>query len=86
MVATALQFLEVLAKLNFCQFQKKLVYFTAVNNARFKKAVIPGDQLVLVVKLLKFKLGTCKISGEAYVNDELVANSELMATVVDRKK
>ena len=66
--------------------QKKLVYFTAVNNARFKKAVIPGDQLVLVVKLLKFKLGTCKISGEAYVNDELVANSELMATVVDRKK
>ena len=66
--------------------QKKLVYFTAVNNARFKKAVIPGDQLVLVVKLLKFKLGTCKIEGEAYVNDELVANSELMATVVDRKK
>ena len=66
--------------------QKKLVYFTAVNNARFKKAVIPGDQLILVVKLLKFKLGTCKIAGEAYVNDELVAISELMATVVDRKK
>lgn len=66
--------------------QKKLVYFTAVKNARFKKAVIPGDQLILEVKLLKFKLGTCKIAGKAYVNDELVANSELMATVVDRKQ
>ena len=65
--------------------QKKLVYFTAVNNARFKKIVIPGDQLILEVKLIKFKLGTCKIAGEAYVNNELVANSELMATVVDRR-
>ena len=65
--------------------REKLVYFTAVNNARFKKIVIPGDQLILEVKLLKFKLGTCKISGSAYVNDELVAKSELMATVVKRR-
>ena len=65
--------------------QKKLVYFTAVKNARFKKIVIPGDQLIIKVELLKFKLGTCKIYGEAYVNEKLVANSELMATVVDRR-
>ena len=66
--------------------QDKLVYFTAVKNARFKKAVIPGDQLKLVVKLLKFKLGTCKIDGSAYVRNELVANTEIMATVVNRRK
>ena len=65
---------------------KKLVYFTAVDNARFKKAVIPGDQLILEVKLIKFKLGTCKISGKAFVDNKLVANSDLMATVVDRKE
>ena len=66
--------------------QDKLVYFTAVKNARFKKAVIPGDQLKLVVKLLKFKLGTCKIDGSAYVGNELVTTTEIMATVVDRRK
>ena len=65
---------------------KKLVYFTAVDNARFKKAVIPGDQLILEVKLIKFKLGTCKISGKAFVDNKLVAKSELMATVVDRRE
>ena len=43
------------------------------------------SQLILKVELLKFKLGTCKIYGEAYVNEKLVANSELMATVVDRR-
>ena len=66
--------------------QDKLVYFTAVKNARFKKAVIPGDQLKLVVKLLKFKLGTCKIDGSAYVGNELVTTTEIMATVVNRRK
>jgi len=65
---------------------KKLVYFTAVDNARFKKAVIPGDQLILEVKLIKFKLGTCKISGKAFVDNKLVAKSDLMATVVDRRE
>ena len=65
--------------------EKKLIYFTAVNNARFKKSVIPGDQILFEVQLLKFRLGTCKIYGKATVDNTLVASSEIMATVVDRR-
>ena len=65
--------------------EKKLIYFTAVNNARFKKLVIPGDQIFFEVQLLKFRLGTCKIYGKATVNNQLVASSEIMATVVNRR-
>ena len=65
--------------------EKKLIYFTAVNNARFKKLVIPGDQIFFEVQLLKFRLGTCKIYGKATVNNHLVASSEIMATVVNRR-
>ena len=64
--------------------ETKLMYFSAVKNARFKKSIIPGDQILYKVKLIKFKLGTCKIGGEAFVNNELVAKGELMATVVNR--
>ncbi|MDP6382833.1 MAG: hypothetical protein QF385_06420, partial [SAR324 cluster bacterium] len=43
----------------------KLMYFSAINESRFKKIVIPGDQVIFEVKLLKFRMGTCKISGTA---------------------
>ena len=53
--------------------ESKLMYFTGINHSRFKKTVIPGDQVYFEVKLAKFRLGTCKIQGVASVDGELVA-------------
>lgn len=65
--------------------ETKLIYFSAVDKARFKKPVIPGDQMYFEVSLLRFRLGTCKIEGKAFVDDKLVATAQIMATVVDRR-
>jgi UDP-3-O-[3-hydroxymyristoyl] N-acetylglucosamine deacetylase/3-hydroxyacyl-[acyl-carrier-protein] dehydratase len=63
---------------------KKLVYFTGIDNVRFRKPVIPGDQLRLEVKFLQSRLSMCKMKGVAYVNDEVVAEATMMASIVSR--
>ena len=65
--------------------ETKLVYFSAVNKARFRQAVTPGDQIILEVELLQLRLSTCKLGCKAFVDGELVAEAELMATIVDRE-
>ena len=65
--------------------ETKLMYFTGINKSRFKKAVIPGDQVRLEVILDKFKMGTCKIHGIATVEGVQVAEGEILASVVDRR-
>jgi UDP-3-O-[3-hydroxymyristoyl] N-acetylglucosamine deacetylase/3-hydroxyacyl-[acyl-carrier-protein] dehydratase len=63
----------------------KLMYFMGIDGAKFRRPVVPGDQLRFVLKLLKLRKGTSKMRGEAYVDDQLVAEAELLATVVDRR-
>jgi len=63
---------------------KKGMLFSAVENSKFRRTIVPGDQIVLNMKLLKFRLGTAKIRGEAFVNDKLVAEATLLASLVDR--
>ncbi|MCH7574551.1 MAG: bifunctional UDP-3-O-[3-hydroxymyristoyl] N-acetylglucosamine deacetylase/3-hydroxyacyl-ACP dehydratase [Candidatus Marinimicrobia bacterium] len=63
----------------------KLVYFSAIDKARFRQAVRPGDQLILEVELLRIRLSTAKMAGRAFVDGKLVAEAELMATIVDRE-
>ncbi len=62
----------------------KLMYFTAIDGARFRRPVTPGDQLRFQLELLKFRGSTAKMRGAAYVEDQLVAEAELLATLVDR--
>lgn len=62
----------------------KGMFFSAVEKSKFRKPIVPGDQIVLEMKLLKFRLGTAKISGKAYVDDQLVAEAIFLATLVDR--
>ncbi len=63
----------------------KLVYFIGIDGARFRRPVTPGDQLRFKLTLLKLKGQTSKIRGEAFVDDQLVAEAELLATVVERR-
>ncbi|MHC1738229.1 MAG: bifunctional UDP-3-O-[3-hydroxymyristoyl] N-acetylglucosamine deacetylase/3-hydroxyacyl-ACP dehydratase [Ignavibacteriaceae bacterium] len=64
--------------------EEKLVYFMQINNAKFRKPVVPGDQLYLEVEMVNKKSKTVMMSGKAYVNDQLVAEADFMAAVVDR--
>jgi 3-hydroxyacyl-[acyl-carrier-protein] dehydratase len=56
-------------------------YFAGIDNARFKKPVSPGDQLVLKVKIDRIMRGIWKYSGQALVDDAVVAEAELLCTL-----
>lgn len=60
------------------------VYFLAIDGARFKKPVVPGDQLVFKLDMLQLRRGICKMAGKAYVDDKLVCEAELTASLVPK--
>jgi beta-hydroxyacyl-ACP dehydratase FabZ len=62
----------------------KLVYFTGIDQARFRRPVVPGDQIVLTMDVLKLRSRTCKMRGTATVDGELVAEAEIMSALVER--
>ncbi len=61
----------------------KLVYFSGIDAARFRQSVLPGDQLRFELELLKLRGTLCKMRGTAWVGETLVAEAELMSTIVD---
>ena len=62
----------------------KLVYFMSINNAKFRKPVMPGDQLVFELEMVSRRSKICQMQGKAYVDGSLVAEAELSAAIVDR--
>lgn len=64
----------------------KLAYFTAIDNARFRRVVIPGDQLRFEVQLVQFRSRAGKVQGKAFVGDQLAAEADLMFALVDREQ
>jgi len=58
-----------------------LVYFLGLDKVRFRKPVVPGDQLRLKLTTIRQKQRVFKMRGEAYVEDTLVAEAELMAAI-----
>ncbi|MCM8757510.1 MAG: bifunctional UDP-3-O-[3-hydroxymyristoyl] N-acetylglucosamine deacetylase/3-hydroxyacyl-ACP dehydratase [Candidatus Omnitrophica bacterium] len=61
----------------------KLAYFLACNNVKFRKTVLPGDELVLEVETTKLKSKTGAVKACAYVEGKLVAEAELMFALVE---
>ena len=64
--------------------ESKLVYFSGIDGARFRKPVTPGDQIRFELEMVKMRGPICKMSGVAYVDGEKVAEADLMSTIVDR--
>jgi UDP-3-O-[3-hydroxymyristoyl] N-acetylglucosamine deacetylase/3-hydroxyacyl-[acyl-carrier-protein] dehydratase len=62
----------------------KLVYFIGIDKAKFRRPVIPGDQLRFELTLLKLKGRICQMRGEAYVDGNLVAEADLLSSVIER--
>ena len=56
-------------------------YFVGIDDARFKRPVTPGDQLVIKAQILRNIKGIWKFTGQAFVNDKLVSEAALMCTM-----
>lgn len=64
----------------------KLAFFMTINNAKFRKPVVPGDQLLLEVTITKVIRGTIvQTHGEVTVEGKVVCEADLMFSVVDKK-
>jgi UDP-3-O-[3-hydroxymyristoyl] N-acetylglucosamine deacetylase/3-hydroxyacyl-[acyl-carrier-protein] dehydratase len=62
----------------------KVAMFTSINNCKFRKPVLPGDQLILEVTIQNRRAKIALMSGRAYVNNELVAEADFSAAIVDK--
>ncbi|MBE0614169.1 MAG: 3-hydroxyacyl-ACP dehydratase FabZ [Burkholderiales bacterium] len=60
---------------------KSVYYFAGIDRARFKKPVMPGDQLELEVSIVRTVRNVVKYAGKAYVGETLVAEAELLCTL-----
>ncbi|MHB1085627.1 MAG: 3-hydroxyacyl-ACP dehydratase FabZ [Thiobacillus sp.] len=69
---------------NYTPEQIGVIYFAGIDNARFKKPVKPGDQLVLKAEIVREMRGIWKYTGRAEVDGVLVAEADLMATLRDK--
>jgi 3-hydroxyacyl-[acyl-carrier-protein] dehydratase len=63
---------------------QKLALFIGINNAKFRRSITPGDQLVLDVKIVNNKLNMYFFKALAYVDGKIAAEAELQCTIVDR--
>ena len=75
----------VLARLSFPEVLEKegggKVFFMALDNVKFRKPVLPGDQLILKLEALRTGSKVWKMAGKAFVKENLVADAELMASI-----
>ena len=62
-----------------------LVYFMGIDRARFRRMVVPGDQLVIEIILKRLKTRAVKATGQACVDGELAVEAELMASIGEKE-
>ncbi|MDX2286724.1 MAG: bifunctional UDP-3-O-[3-hydroxymyristoyl] N-acetylglucosamine deacetylase/3-hydroxyacyl-ACP dehydratase [Bacteroidia bacterium] len=61
------------------------VYFVAIDNARFKKPVIPGDTLQLELEMTNLRRSICMMTGKAFVDGQLVSSADMVASIVPKQ-
>lgn len=62
----------------------KLVYFTGIDEARFRRTVVPGDRLRLTLDVLQIRSRACRMKGVADVDGETVAEAVIMSALAER--
>ena len=82
--------LEVLAQAGAAMMLKaaedaggKVPYLAGIDKAKFRRPVVPGDQLRLELNVLRWRGAACKLEGKAFVDEEVVAEAEIMAVLGD---
>src|SRR5215471_939879 len=65
---------------------QKLLYLASMNDVKFRRPVVPGDQLRVEVDILAWKGDLCKIQAKAFVDGNLATEATLMCVMVDRDR
>lgn len=63
--------------------ENKFVFLSKIDKAKFRKPIVPGDQIRIEVDMLKLKNRICQIRGKAMVEGEVAAEGEILAAVLD---
>ncbi len=63
---------------------QRVVYFMSLDGVKFRRPVVPGDQLRFELEMIQFRGKTCKMKGVALVDGQVAAEAEMMARVVDK--
>jgi len=66
--------------------EHKLLYLASMNNVKFRRPVVPGDQLRVEVDLITWKGDLCKIEAKAFVDGNLATEASLLCVMVDRDR
>jgi len=66
------------------QPENKIVYFMSMDAVKFRRLIVPGDQIRFELEMLQFRGRTCRMRGLAYVDGQVAAEAEMMARVVER--
>jgi 3-hydroxyacyl-[acyl-carrier-protein] dehydratase len=66
---------------NKADLSQTLVYFMGIDAARFRRPIVPGDQLRIVAEVLRRKTTVWKMKGEVYVGQELAAEATLLSSI-----
>jgi 3-hydroxymyristoyl/3-hydroxydecanoyl-(acyl carrier protein) dehydratase len=66
------------------EVKRKVMYFMSLDNVKFRRPVVPGDQIRFELEMLKFSGKTCRMKGLGYVDGKVVAEAEMVARVIDR--
>jgi len=64
--------------------ENKLIFFTGIDNCRFRRPVVPGDQVVFDVEVIHARRGFAKIHGRATVDGEPAVEADLMSAMTER--
>ncbi len=76
----------ILALREFEDRENKIPFFSGIDNARFRRPVVPGDTLVLEVTAIRIGSRVQKMRGEAKVDGQITAEAEIMCIIGDRPK
>ena len=66
--------------------EKKLLYLASMNDVKFRRPVVPGDQLRIEVNVLAWKGDLCKIEAKAFVDGSLATEAKMMCVMADREE
>jgi beta-hydroxyacyl-ACP dehydratase FabZ len=66
------------------QPETKVVYFMSIDGVKFRRPVVPGDQLRFELEMQQFRGKTCRMRGTAFVDGQVAAEAEMMAAIMDR--
>jgi len=63
---------------------KKLIYFTGIDQCRFRRPVVPGDQIHYELTVLRLRSQVCRMRGEARVDGQVAAEAEILSALADK--